>query len=134
MMITDMRKANLDTLDDLIESGISAYKRDDTAMHIVKTTADVGAATRCLNYLKIRLPGAEPEFWIELVKGTCLEPQEVANIPVSNKFQPLAESMELSSDAQFPTAGTATPDAPFPEVCPVPGGKHGCPDGQEDQA
>ncbi|KAG8181221.1 hypothetical protein JTE90_002903 [Oedothorax gibbosus] len=44
------------------------------------------------------------------------EPQAVANIPVSNKFQALAESNGLSSDAQFPTTGTATPDAPFPET------------------
>ncbi|KAG8184830.1 hypothetical protein JTE90_004927 [Oedothorax gibbosus] len=61
------------------------------------------------------------------------EPQAVANIPVSNKFQALAESNGLSSDAQFPTTGTATPEGGM-LGCPVPGGKHGCPDGQEDQA
>ncbi|KAG8184640.1 hypothetical protein JTE90_022688 [Oedothorax gibbosus] len=44
------------------------------------------------------------------------EPQAVANIPVSNQYQALAESIELPSDAQFPKAGTATPDAPFPEI------------------
>ncbi|KAG8176209.1 hypothetical protein JTE90_012211 [Oedothorax gibbosus] len=46
----------------------------------------------------------------------------------------LAESVKLSSDAQSPATGTVTPDAPFPEGSPVPGGKHGCPGGQENQA
>ncbi|KAG8181391.1 hypothetical protein JTE90_025937 [Oedothorax gibbosus] len=46
------------------------------------------------------------------------EPQAVANIPVSNQFQALAESTDLSPDAQFPEAGTVTPDAPFPEESP----------------
>ncbi|KAG8184617.1 hypothetical protein JTE90_022668 [Oedothorax gibbosus] len=51
------------------------------------------------------------------------EPQAVANIPVSNKFQALAESNGLSWDAQFPTTGTATPDAPFPEIVRASPGK-----------
>ncbi|KAG8176897.1 hypothetical protein JTE90_000482 [Oedothorax gibbosus] len=60
---------------------------------------------------------------------TDTEPQAVANIPVSNQFQALAESIELPSDAQFPSAGTATPDAPFPEVCSDARSQEGSTDG-----
>ncbi|KAG8171140.1 hypothetical protein JTE90_009310 [Oedothorax gibbosus] len=52
----------------------------------------------------------------EAENGFPDEPQVVATIPTFNKFQALAESNGLPPDAQFPTAGTATPDAPFPEV------------------
>ncbi|KAG8170717.1 hypothetical protein JTE90_024680, partial [Oedothorax gibbosus] len=75
-------------------------------------------STFFLDILKHKFKHEPQETWDELIRTTHLvveEPQAVANIPISNKFQPLAESMELSSDAQFPTAGTATPDAPFPE-------------------
>ncbi|KAG8176745.1 hypothetical protein JTE90_003376 [Oedothorax gibbosus] len=88
----------------------------DKATKFIKTTSDAKAAADYVFIMKYHLKAEPPEYWTELVKGTCLEPQAVANIPVTNKFQPLAESMELSSDAQFPTAGIATPDAPFPEV------------------
>ncbi|KAG8174484.1 hypothetical protein JTE90_007654 [Oedothorax gibbosus] len=46
------------------------------------------------------------------------EPQVAAMFPTANMIQPLAESMVLSSDAQFPAAGTVTPDAQFPEGSP----------------
>ncbi|KAG8176906.1 hypothetical protein JTE90_012850 [Oedothorax gibbosus] len=38
--------------------------------------------------------------------------------PLEDELSNLTESMKLSSDAQYPAAGTVTPDAPFPEGSP----------------